>query len=1507
METTDLEEPELTCVEAFKQGDHDKALQLLPSLQQPAAVRTSYNIVPHIPDCLSTDVSLLHLAAFNGWMDIVAILVDKYGCSSQCCDSQGQTPLHYAAYGGSLLVVKYLITEQHCDKNSRGRCGRTPLHKACFKGHIDLIQYFITEQGCDPTLPDNNSSFPIHLACLGGQLSTVKYLITKQQCDSNSKGQNGLTPLHVACQQGHMDIVKYLITKQQCDPNSKGQNGLTPLHVACQQGRMDIIHCLITEFGCDPALPNNNGNMPIHHACLSGQLSTVKYLITEQHCDPNSKGQNGLTPLHVACQKGHMDVIHCLITEFGCDPALPNNNGNMPIHHACLSGQLSTVKYLITEQHCDPNSKGQNGLTPLHVACQKGHMDVIHCLITEFGCDPALPNNNGNMPIHIACLSGQLSTVKYLITEQHCDLNSKGQNGLTPLHVACQNGHIDTIHYLITELGCDPALSSNNGNMPIHIASLSGQLSIVKYLITEQHCDPNSKGQNGLTPLHVACQNGHIDTIHYLITELGCDLALSNNNGNMPIHIASLSGQLSTVRYLITEQYCDPNSRGQCGNVPLHFVCQSGHMDVIQYLITELGCDPALPNDLGNKPIHIACLCGQLTVVKYLITDQHCDPNSRGHNGWTLLHFACQNGHMDVIRYLTINKCCDPALPNNSGNMPIHKASICGQLKVVKYLIIEQHCDPNSRGKYGLTPLHYACNNRHMDIIQYLITELGCDPALPDNNGRMTLHIACLGGQLSVVKYLITEQHCDPNSRGQCGSTPLHFACQSGNMDVIQYLITELGCDPTVVNSKSMSLLHSASCYGHTHVVQWLLQDGRVDALSVDEHGRTPVDCAELSVNSYDLLKLFHPLLKSRKEYPIHSFTKVVFTGNSGAGKSSLAHIIVEQSAMNSHLYDDEEKIANVKTLTAGIDSYVLRSEKVGNMVLYDLAGQSEYYFSQSVIMETVMQNTPAVFINLVDLSKREEEIAQAVRYWLTFVENVTSKAKSKSCIVMVGSHIDLLSENELLTKAALLEDLVDRRKKKFMYEGFIGMDCRKTNKDNIGKFFTLLCHCQSTISTCSPHVSVYCHMLYSFLQTKVDKIACQFHDLISHFSAMEGSLIPPNESLIGDLLEYLGDKGLIIYLKNNQCLEKSWVVVKREVILKDVNGVLFKPKYFRGYRPIASSTGIIRKSSLSELFPQYDLEMLVELMIRLEFCHQVNLSKLNVKTNFEPIDGSDSTDNLLFFPCLLHAERPQTFSSDVQQSTSQQVGFGWCLGCMDYEYQFLTSRFLHVLLLRLAYTFPLPSKNYSKNHNLYRLEQRCTVWKNGISWNNEDGIRTVVEVIQQNRWVIVTMYHNKDITRPVEYSKHRSAVIKLVLDLQKELAPDLDTLECLISPSLLQQRPLECLSESDLFTIADVASSILHCTPIILSYKDGSNQLSTKEALFFEPYHLLSPSSVCELMDSSKSDQPVSPTLLNEVRECCQQPQLQSQSHLSLRKNLDNMSIFTGRNPLVSMQHTHV
>ena len=894
-------------------------------------------------------------------------------------------------------------------------------------------------------------------------------------------------------------------------------------------------------------------------------------------------------------------------------------------------------------------------------------------------------------------------------------------------------------------------------------------------------------------------------------------------------------------------------------------------------------------------PMHFACLGGHLNVVKYLITEMKCNPESSGYKGQTPLNEACRSGRMDIIKYLITEQDCDPAVTDNYGNMPIHFACGHGHLNVVKYLITEMKGNPKSSGYKGRTQHHQACDKSHMDIIEYLITEQDCDPAVTDNDVDKPIHFACLGGQFNVVKYLITEMKCNPRTSGYNGQTPLHQACGNGHMDIIKYLITEQDCDPTVLENDGMTPLHMASYFGHTSVVQWLLQDGRVDPFSVDKFGRSAVNCAEQSDNSFELLKLFKPLLDSHKTHPIHLLTKAVLTGNSGAGKSSLAQGIIEIDVKKDFFQRILKKPINVEQLTAGIISHRIEKKKVENLVLFDLAGHTEYYFSQSAIMEVIIRKSTTIFMNLVDLSKSEEEITHAVYYWLNFIEDCTGKSNEKSFLIMVGSHADKISKAQQKHKESVVTELVKMRVKNLEYFGFVSMDCRyfHGSSESSKHFLSLVSECHHSILSRAPSVSMYCHLLYAFLQTK---IACQLQDVISSLSA-EDSPIPLEVPLLDELLESLSSKGAVMYFRNKQCLEKSWILVKTEIILKDVNGVLFAPEHFKEHRHIASNTGVIRVSSLRQLFPMYDPEMLVELLVSLEFCLPVNLP--GIETNLQATSSNeDETDQLLFFPALSNAVRPQSFIIEIQKLSTQQLVSGWCLGCKDHKYQYFTARFLYTLIFRLSCTFPSLCENLSTSYSLHGLERKCTVWINGISWNNEDGIRTVVEVIQQNRWVVVTMYHNKDITRPVEYSKHRSAVIKLVLELQKELAPNLDTFECLISPSLLQQWPLEHLPVSDLFAIKDVAKSVLLHKPVILSCKDDSNQLSTETALLFEPYHLLSSSSVCELMES---DQPVSSALLNEVRECCQQPQLESQSHLSLREHLDSMSIFTGRNPLVS------
>ena len=329
-------------------------------------------------------------------------------------------------------------------------------------------------------------------------------------------------------------------------------------------------------------------------------------------------------------------------------------------------------------------------------------------------------------------------------------------------------------------------------------------------------------------------------------------------------------------------------------------------------------------------------------------------------------------------------------------------------------------------------------------------------------------------------------------------------------------------------------------------------------------------------------------------------------------------------------------------------------------------------------------------------------------------------------------------------------------------------------------------------------------------------------------------------------------------------------------------------------YCPVAS---FLLSSTLVKLFPNYDQDMLVSFLENFEMCHCVNLSGIttNLQDN-EALPYTSVNDRLLFFPSLLDIKRP------IMKLSKQAFSFGWCLKVRNQqEHHYFTSRFLHVLLLRLAYTFPLKNESTS---TISQHKCTCNVWINGIFWDNEKGIRTVVELIDHNQCVVVVMSH-KSGTRPVEYSKHRSAVIRLILDLHQQQCPNIDTAEYLISHSLLENWPIDNVttpSISDLYPIENVAYSMLCHEPYIVSCSSTCSDLLTEQILLLEPYYLLSSSSVCELLDSKKVDMIASQAVLHEVRIKCQSQHLKLQKLSMLKKVVDDMSIFAGRNPIVSV-----
>ena len=751
------------------------------------------------------------------------------------------------------------------------------------------------------------------------------------------------------------------------------------------------------------------------------------------------------------------------------------------------------------------------------------------------------------------------------------------------------------------------------------------------------------------------------------------------------------------------------------------------------------------------------------------------------------------------------------------------------------------------------------------------------------------LHLAAAHGWLDTVIDLITKYKCDTNCKDSRGCTPLHYAASNNHLEVVRYFINEQHCDPMTRDNNGDTPFHYACNYNRAHTVQYLLTTGKVDPLAKNKYGKTPVDWASRHDNSYDLLKLFQSIPQCKRDFPVHTYTKLVLTGYSGAGKTTISQLILflaNQTGFFSWL--SSGRVTDVECLTAGIIPLHVESKvnKVGNMVIYDFAGQQEYYSSHAAVLECIMRNSAAIFVCIVDLSQCMDKISESIHYWISFIENACSSAQGSSHIIIVGSHADLVkSSRELKEKSSLVEGIAEKRVKQLTYGGFVSMDCRLSKSKEAHHFRSLLSTSQQAILLSQPSMSLYCHVLYAFLRTKLRKTGCTLQELTSGLTLEQG--FTTDSTLLTESLTSLSEKGLILFVQNQEHPQSSWVVVEKEALLREVNGTLFAPENFKQYRQVASNTGIVPIATLEELFPQYSSEMLVGCLESMEFCHLVDPSALQA-TNLKATSSSlPSRTNHLFFPSLVKEHRPGDLRSPR---------FGWCLGCSDLH-QFFSNRFLHVLLLRLAFTFPLASKHLPPSSSLRGLERQCEVWQNGICWKSVSGLSTIVEIIDLNRWVIVLVSEK---TR--EAAEICSSVIRMILDLQHQLCSAVvTTCECLISPSLLDHYPFDALPDTDLFDLPTVARSMLLHHKLLLDRKEGKNEFSTDEALSCEPYYLLQPSSVCQLFNQSMASQPVPDPLLQEVLRYFQLPHQKPRDHKELRECANKYSIFAGRNPLVS------
>ena len=643
--------------------------------------------------------------------------------------------------------------------------------------------------------------------------------------------------------------------------------------------------------------------------------------------------------------------------------------------------------------------------------------------------------------------------------------------------------------------------------------------------------------------------------------------------------------------------------------------------------------------------------------------------------------------------------------------------------------------------------------------------------------------------------------------------------------------------------------------------------------------------------NRFEILKMFQPFQQSQADFPVESYGKVFMCGNTASGKSSLTAVIMERAKKPvNHKFNTTECVT-VEPLTAGINPHTFTSHEIGNVVLYDLAGHREYYSSHAAVLENLMLRSPAVFLILFKLINAIETIRQELYYWFNFIENASKGMKSskRSQIIVIGSRLD-----ELTTSLDPISELVHAVAKKATYTqefcGFMPMECHRPGGKGVKEFIVTLSKSCKTVLDRSDKISFYCHIQYSFLQF-LQRVAISLEELCALLRERNDPSLPSEKSVLLEFLTTLSDKGLILFLRNEE--GQSWIVINRTALLSEINGALFAPAAMkRVYRDIASNTGIVPLSALKKAFPEHNTDMLVGFLKNLQFCHMIKSSTLDdLETNLSALVPL-SFDEVLFFPALVSAEPP----TDIKIEN----GLGWCLWCPDPN-EFLSTRLLHILLLWLAYTYCLPSRSEpflidETNPSLQKLRRCCTVWTNGIYW--EDKVKVFVEVTEHNRCVTVFTSN-----REIEESHYVfNSVIKKVLNLKNRLCSCRSN-EFIIACNEVANACTIDVNKCTLYYyyIEDVARAVL----INGKVKSTNNKQSDVVTVVGnqDPFLCIAPLVTQALFDSSNAELPVSDDYLQHIIESCPVSFISSveHTHISIREDCSQFSIFAGRNPLVS------
>ena len=1077
----------------------------------------------------------------------------------------------------------------------------------------------------------------------------------------------------------------------------------------------------------------------MNNAVFRGDLELVRELI-RSGVDVNELTSSGDTLLQLAIKGGVKDIALALL-EAGADVHSKDVTGRTALHWACCKGFKEVVHVLINKGS-EVDERDKFGATPL--MAQRQDNEISRCLLQAGASCEGLQQSRVDELFDHACREGDVFVVHALF-QDGCRvriLSRKEQEGL--LHHACHEGDVFVVHVLLQYGFQVSILSREEQEVLLHHACREGDVLVVHALF-QDGCRVSilsREEQEGL--LHHACREDDVLVVHVLFQD-GCRV--------------SILFRWEKERLL-------------------QHACRDGDVFVVHALIQD-GCRVSiLSREEQEGLLHHAYRESDVFVVHALFQDGCRVSILSREKQEVLLHHACREGDVSVVHALIQDGCRISILSREEQEGLLRHAYREGDMFVV-YALIQDGCGVSilSREEQEVL-LHHACREGDVFVVHALIQD-GCRVSILSREAQEELlHHACRESDVFVVDALLGSG-CNINCVDSDGLTPLMVATKEDNEELVKKLILA-GANLGMRTASGNTALHHAATHNNIQC-GILLVEGGASVRTKNKLSQTPLQLATAE---------FKKAIKEALSFTTRKALCII--GNAESGKSTLiAALQAESNSFLGKIINRFRRVDDLRQRTAGIETVPHFSQRYGEVLFFDFAGQDDYHGPHQMFLESLL-NKPRVSMTLllvVKMTEEEEAILHQLHRWLSPVAQMATPA-SPPQVIIIGSYLDKVKSKEEAT--AKLTRCIEATRIDLKELDFIGssfLNCRQPQSVGIDKICAFLQEIPIP-EFGATHTRYSLAWVLSQIRSSITAQAVQLKEFSKWVQDNKDNLpqtMPSPEEVCQDL----SATGHALYLLNRECPPTSWLVLDLTSILHDVYGTLFSQ-----YKKIVNKFGLLQIHHLAELFPHLDLEMVQQLLISLEFCLPVDPSLLNMKLS--KLTQGEETSGWLFFPALISAKPQSTQKAHPQQSVRYL-----CWQLKTSKKHSISARLLQTILLRLAAHFVV------KQHNEEGVWQHCcSIWRNGIEWQSSKGIDVTVHIIH-NR--IIQVMGASEVS-PDKSCQYLTEVISDILSTVHWLSPKLAAKAYIVHPPRTVTSPEDVIAPppKKLFPVEGIRSSYI-------------------------------------------------------------------------------------------------